>query len=549
MKIRSSITIACIGLCCCSCSMGETKGAEASQAPRAGSTTAKARLMDELPYPWKGNSRPSDRPGDFYVALFNKPSWLPATSSDCVDASTWAWIRKIFTKDTASISIIATIKINSGSETIRLPLFTASATEKPSPGQPKCVSESKETLLTPWYRADSNTTFDINFEVGTSKTGDVDGGKKILSATQDILKFAGSTSFIVTKLTGKQLQSAGQQLDASITDNLSVSTLDNIIYQFQALPNNLTDSQVDGLEFSTKSIESKNSGISFSSDRTPAFKIGLVYTSSVFANNGQYPSDYTEILTRPLAPQFGFSPSTIVSLLNEGLGGISKDGISQIASRSDAENRCRELRLQLSRGFSYKDALVSRYALLRQYSPQVFRNSQFRTGECIDSKEESQLAELQYIIPSSDREPGVRSDDVEARMQPLTRALRSSNAASLTEIVTLQKDTLRLSSIGSSKDFPPYQNGEPDWNADGDQAITKLLYLGKRARLGCFKVAPQSTINQIGAVGLVDGQSFGLIFYWTDDGKLEQAVLGSLKDIRRLGSFGNGFGGSDCPLI
>jgi len=93
--------------------------------------TTTSTPFTKLQAPWKGLDRPSNKPGDFYVALTNEAVWQPDSSADCVDDGVWSWFRKIFNKQDAQVSIIANIKSNTddlGKET-NLPLFLVAKNE------------------------------------------------------------------------------------------------------------------------------------------------------------------------------------------------------------------------------------------------------------------------------------------------------------------------------------------------------------------------------------------------------------------------------------
>lgn len=516
-------------------------------------SVSKKRLK-ELDSPWKGTPRPSNRTGEFYAAIYNQPLWVPDSASNCVDESALAWLRKIFSKQGAQVSIIAVIKPSGTGESngIRIPLFLMGINEAPVEGQPKCFSQTVKSLLTPWFRADANTTFDVSFEVATSKKVDAEAAKRIFGAVDEVLRFAGSNNFIVTKLTGDQILAAGKNLDKRISEHLTTSTLDETVYQFHPLPDGTNSQSFDGLEFSAETIDGGAKEVKFGSKKLPAFRFGLVYTSSVFASSdGLYPSEYTQLLTRALAPQYGFAPPSLKSLVEEGIGGISRSNLEQMSDTKVVESLCKELRLQLSKGFSTGDSLVSRFAILRHFSPQVFRNSNLVSDECLSQNEQTALGKLGYTVPSADRDdPRVRNESISQRMTPLVQALRQKQADDLRKLVAKDIQSLRIVAIGDLKDFPTYMEAAPTWSGDGDQAFARMLALGVKARIGCFKASPQGTLNQIGAVVLAGNQVIGAMFYWSKEGLLEQIFLGSIRDIRNLGALGTGYADStSCDLI
>jgi len=363
-----------------------------------------------------------------------------------------------------------------------------------------------------------------------------------------LLAFSGSQGFIVKKLTKTQIDSAGKKIDDSIRDHLSSTTMDKIVYQFKPFPEGDFNKSVDGVTLSAAEIKANSGGVTISTAKLPAFKFGLIYTSSVFASNGNYPSSYAEIVTRSLAPQYGHTPASLKALIEDGIGGVSRSNLSTLANVNEITDRCGELGLQLSVGFSTTDALVARYSILRQFSPQIFKNAQLAAVSCFQSDEKKQLEKLGYTFPDPTPEGTNRDDAVTARMDPIVKALRGGQDAALRKLSAKNVDEVRISVIGQLKELPAFSSTDPSWISTGEDAITKLIALGKLSKFGCYTASSTSSLQQIGAVTSIAGNPMGSIFYFAEDGSFDGVFIGSIDDIKRLGAFGSNYPGK-CPLI
>ncbi len=478
-------------------------------------------------------------PQSFYVRLRSVAKWQLPSETTCVDKSFGAWIRKWFHKDSASTALVAKIRAPGESQPHSIPLFETTVKENPGDCQSRIVNRP----ITPFYLVDPGQGFDVNVSMKWSEDANVTGTSSIINVANEILGLTGGSGKLVSMVAADSVANAAAKIDQSIAEHWKQTSQNDYEGQVSPYPKaGLTwSNHKDGLSFGAAQIVAEWSGVGVAEDKIPAVDIVPEYLPSYFSVNNKY-MNTARILSKPIGIE---EEHSLRNLLRVGLGGINTVAARQITTTQAMRQFCSDLRQLLSGFLTQTDELVSRYAILSLETTYMV-SAELQCEQCFSKNDKIKLSELnpEFVVPNiSERETEeARDAEVQARMLPITRALRHQDREAFEKLIA-DPETFTVQVINSG-DFPIREDTE--WGGTGEVAINQLMSLGIRS--GCYEAPSGQSLEAILMVALLPNfNSTGALARFSKEGKLK-ALFFSQPDLLAALTSTADWPASSCPF-
>lgn len=373
-------------------------------------------------------------PGSFYVRLIATPVWQPNTR-ECVDYGFWSWLRlSAAYADAAQVGLFAQVS-GDGMTLPEVPLFMLSMNENAKNSDDKCVSHVKSKPLTPYVLAQKTTQFTVIMRIRSQQSTDFKLTESLSDAATGLTSIYTGNSWILQKLASAPFASAAKRIDNEVTSHwgdTTSATFDGFIPVFVSDGQDWAD-HTDGYLLSGPTIEAKSSGLKISQTNIPTTKIALQYYDSIFAVNGVFPAEPSQILLSNIGID-GLSAQNVDAVVEQNVG---KTFLAR-ANASDLLDACQRLRASFSQFLSDRDMLAQLRASLRAYSHfDAMSSFDQQATNCFSIAEKSQLASFgdNYGIVENVRATmSVRDKAIAARMKPIVAKITSNNEETIKEV-------------------------------------------------------------------------------------------------------------------
>jgi len=483
---------------------------------------------------------PKDKgPQSFYVRLRSVAQWEPKSEAVCVDKSFAAWVRKWFHKDSASTALVAKVRAPGESQVQSIPLFETSVAENPG----NCTSRIVNRPITPFYIVDPGQGFDVNVAMKCNEDSNVTGAVSIVEAANDLLGLVGGSAKLISMVAADTVAKGAAKVDQSIAEHWKQTNQNNYEGQISPFPPQgiAWSDHRNGLSFKAAQVVAEWSGVGVAKDLVPAVDIVPEYLPSYFSINGRY-MNTARILAKPIGIE---DEHSLRNLLRVGLGGLNTVAARQITTAPVMRQFCSDLRQLLSSFLTETDELVSRFAILNLETTYMV-SAELRNYQCLSPSEITKLAELksEFTVPEiTTRETDdARDEAVQARMLPITKALRQQNRDAFESLLS-DPETFSLQVINKDV-FPASEEG--DWGGIGDAAINQLMSLPMRS--GCYEAPSGQSLAAILMVALLpNSNSTGVLARFDEAGKLK-ALFFSAPDFIADLTDSTGWPDPSCPL-
>ena len=459
----------------------------------------------------------------FYVQLNVTNLRTDLSGTRCVDPSFLTWIRRMFKKDTKTITLVATITgpQEGSANAKKVPLFEISYDDSKKP--PTCLTDVVTSqAITLRYVATRIGAFHLDVQALTQQTANFSVASSVVATASSLLSFGAGSAWLISNM-GKynsQLNAATQAVDSSLSANWSQADQKTFHFDLNPWPTNGDWSRhLDTATFAVGNLVPAGARVVVDQTLLPTLAISLIYVDSIFGGGPGHYKDEDAILASKVT---GPNMDTLDSVFALGLPGFSTAQALAIADSAAIGAFCTAMRTNFPNFLSSDDSLAAMHSVLLRRTNYYNSSSLHEAPQCLNAKELARLASLSsvFTIPLTDRLSFKdRSAFVTNRGSRLiSPALAGVNKDLLTKILSDPATFIFAVSSEVSGLFPPSVDGKPWGGLVGDAAVDQLITAGG-IRTACWQAIPNQNLrNMVGmALGKSTGKSAALFVEFDSD--------------------------------
>jgi hypothetical protein len=462
------------------------------------------------------NNRPS---GSYYVALTASPdNGVRIQDQQCIDKSFWSFARRYIgiNKSAAAMLTAKITPINDPAQAITVPIFLTSANEVSSSGVGSdCQTKFWARPITFTFNSNLNPAFNVDLEFHLTDSLNSTAIKNLVNDAQALMTLVGTASgtpaAFAAKLADPQITALASRIDAQIQNNWTSTSDLQITKQLASGGNN--NASVDLITFKMPTINSEVGGPSLGTWDAGG-TISLIYSKEKFKSSGMW-VDRDTVLIMPIVPSVApGSQTTLDKIVLNGdvTNGFDKLSLINASNNESLSNACSHLKRFLSGFLIPDDALVARYALLKESSYDKNPNLREQSG-CLTDDEQALLITMRKDFTFSEQPREDRDNSaINNKMKPILSALLSRNP---TLIGTIIGDPDGKFYVVLGKEKTDYLVGK--------DAVAKLSDV--QMKLVCYQARSDHDLSSIAAVAIFGGHKTGAIVSFDGQDKLSSITL------------------------
>lgn len=495
----------------------------APSSPQAAPSGGPAKLSDIISTV-RSDSIPTD--GQYYITVASKTNLdAPVPSNSCVDQSFWSFVRKLVGSSTSAAAIL-TVKVtpsDQSAQAITVPVFSTTATEIDSNGKgSNCQTQFNSQALTFTFKSSLKPTFNVELAFHIANNLSSSAVTNVLADASQLMTLinasARTPAAIASTLASPAIKTLGTRIDTAIAQNWT--SVNDLTYATTLDPT--SSSGIDQITFKMPPLSAGPGGVMVGNQWSVGGQILLAYSHERFKQGSTWLSR-DDVMDSPIVQTAGAGgQSSLGDILLNGTvtGGFKLDGLNSATTLPSLQVACSNLRQFLSKILIEDDALVARFAVLKNNSPYELL-PQLRAGSgCFDSNADLETLRgyrADYVFsqqPRTNAEPRPLTD----LMDPFIRALITHNAAVITTAVTTPVSNFYVVLGPAAADYQ-----------QGSAAVDRLAQAA--IQFSCYQARPSNDLTTIAALAKYSGATKGALLSFDANKKLAAISLGAPADV------------------